>query len=217
VSSGKLLRSIKWSGGTVWRLSFDNTGTRLLVRANGKEDSVFDVASGQLLATLTNTQESQFSRDGSLVIGGNAKHLVVWSTKDWSQIHDLPNGPDYVTRFAVRPDKDLVVIGGPRSARLVRLSSGQDIAKVGEGYTNFAAFAESGSLVFTYTSSGFAIWDTTGRRLCGASDIGNGTMALSANDRWLASAPAGKITDVTIWDAQALLRVCSAPTSSEQQ
>jgi WD40 repeat protein len=217
VESGKLLKGMKWSGGTIWRLTFDNTGTRLLVRANGKEDTVFDVTTGQQLAVLKNTQEAQFSRDGSLVIGGNAKHLIVWSTKDWSQIHDLPNGPDYVTRFAVRPDKDLVVIGGPKSARLVRLSSGEEIAKVGDGYTNFAAFDETGSLVLTYASSSFAIWDTTGRRLCGTSDAGNGTMALSANDRWLASAPVGKITDVTIWDAQALLRACGAPPSANKQ
>jgi len=217
VMSGKLLESMNWSGGTVWRLTFDNTGTRLLVRANRKEDTVYDVTSGQILSTLTNTQEAQFSRDGSLVIGGNAKHLIVWSTKDWSQVRDLPNGPDYVTRFAVSPEKDMVVIGGPKSARLVRLSSGEDIAKVGEGYTNFAAFDQSGSFVLTYTASGFAIWDTSGKRLCGTPDIGNGTVALSANDRWLASAPVGKMTDVTIWDAQALLRTCGAPTSANKQ
>jgi WD40 repeat protein len=217
VDSGKLLTSMKWSGETVWRLSFDNTGTRLLVSANGKEDTVFDVTTGQVLAVLKNTQEGQFSRDGSLVIGGNGKHLIVWSTRDWSQIRDLPNGPDYVTRFAVRSENDLAVIGGPKSARLVRLSSGEDIAKVGDGYTNFAAFDQSGSHVLTYTGSGFAIWDTTGRQLCAASDVGNGKMALSANGRWLASAPVGKITDVTIWDAQALLRACSAPTSANKQ
>jgi WD40 repeat protein len=217
VESGKLLKSMKWTGGTIWRLNFDNTGTRLLVRANGKEDTVFDVTTGQLLAVLKNTQEAQFSRDGSFVIGGNGKHLIVWSTKDWSQIRDLPNGPDYVTRFAVRPENDLVVIGGPKSARLVRLSSGEDIAKVGDGYTNFAAFDQSGLLVLTYTSSGFAVWDTKGTRLCGASGVGNGTMALSANDRWLASAPVGKITDVTIWDAQVLLRACGASPSAPTQ
>ncbi len=211
VDSGKLLKSMKWSGGTIWRLAFDNTGTRLLVRANGKEDTVFDVTSGQLLAVLKNTQEARFSSDGSLVIGGDSKHLIVWSTKDWTQIRDLPNGPDYVTRFAVRPESDLVVIGGPNSARLIRLSSGAEIAKVGDGYTNFAAFDQTGSLVLTYTSSGFSIWDTAGRRLCGAPHVGNGRMALSANDRWLASAPVGQITDVTIWDAQALFRACGAP------
>ncbi|MGO8796503.1 MAG: WD40 repeat domain-containing protein [Candidatus Sulfotelmatobacter sp.] len=215
VESGKLLKSMKWSGETIWRLAFDSTGTRLLVRANGKEDTVFDVTTGQLLAVLKNTQEAQFSRDGGLLIGGNGKHLVVWSTKDWSQIRDLPNGPDYVTRFAVRPENDMVVIGGPKSARLVRLSSGEDIAKVGDGYTNFAAFDQTGSFVLTYTSSGFAIWDTTGRRLCGASDVGSGTMALSSNGRWLASA--GKMTDVTIWDAQILLHACGATASAGEQ
>lgn len=214
VSSGKLLKTIPWSGGTILRLAFDNTGTRLLVSANGDQDVVFDIIAGQRIAILTNTQKAQFSRDGALVIGGNAKHLIVWSTKDWSELQDVPNGPDYVTAFAVRPEKDLVVIGGSKSARLVRLSSGEEVGKVGEGYTNFTAFDQSGSMVLTYTSSGFAIWDTTGRRLCGASDIGNGTMALSANDRWLASAPTGKATDVMIWDFQTLSRACRAAATT---
>jgi hypothetical protein len=143
------------------------------------------------------------------VIGGNAKHLIVWSTKDWSQVRDLPNGPDYVTRFAVQPQKDLVVIGGPKFARLVRLGSGEEVARVGEGYTNFAAFDQGGFRVLTYTSSGFAIWDTTGKRICGAANVGNGTMALSPDDRWLASGPMGNGTDVRIWDAQNLFRACA--------
>jgi len=116
VSSGKL-KTISWTGGTIWRLSFDNSGTRLLVRANGENDAVFDTNSGQRVTTLTNTQEAQFSHDGSLAIGGNAKHIIEWNTKDWSQVRDLPNGPDYLTRFAAYPEKDLIVVGGSRSAR----------------------------------------------------------------------------------------------------
>jgi WD40 repeat protein len=215
VSSGKLQKTISWTGGTIWRLSFDNSGTRLLVRANGEVDTVFDTNSGQRLAALTNTQEAQFSRDGSLVIGGNAKHIVEWSTKDWSQVRDLPNDPDYVTRFAVYPENDLIVVGGSKSVRLVRLSSGEEIASLGGGYTNFAAFSESGSLIFTYPSSGFAIWDTTGKRLCGTLDLGNGTVALSANDRWLAAAPVNGITDVMVWNVKALLSACGAASSAK--
>jgi WD40 repeat protein len=56
VESGKLLKGMQWGGGTIWRLTFDNTGTRLLVRANGKEDTVFDVTTGQQLAVLKNTR-----------------------------------------------------------------------------------------------------------------------------------------------------------------
>jgi WD40 repeat protein len=214
--SGKLRKTIKWTGGTVRGLSFDNTGTRLLVTANGENDTVFDVTGGQLLATLSNTQEAKFSRDGSLVIGGNAKHIIVWNTKDWTQVRDLPNGPDYVTRFAVYPEKDLIIVGGPKSARLIRLSSGEEIAKIGVGYTNFAAFDQSGSLIFTYPSSGFAILDTAGKQLCGTPDLGNGTVALSANDRWLAAAPVNGGTDVMVWNVQALLAACGIPATKSQ-
>jgi WD40 repeat protein len=216
VASGKLSKTIKWTGGTIQQLSFDNTGTRLLVSANGEGDAVFDIT-GQRLATLTTAQKAQFSRDGSLVIGGNAKHLTVWNTKDWSQVRDLPNGPDYVTKFAAYPEKDLVVIGGSKSARLLRLSSGEEVAKVGLGYTNFAAFDQSGSLIFTYPSSGFAIWDTTGKQLCGTPELGNGTVALSANDAWLAAAPVGGGTDVMLWNVRSLLRACGVPDVTDGQ
>jgi len=206
--SRKLVMRAPWSGGTIWRMSFDPSGTRLLVRANGENDTVFDVSTGAKVAVLMNTQEAQFSRDGLVVVGGNAKHITVWDTKDWSQKRDLPNGPDYVTRFAVSPDKELVVVGGPKSARLVRLSTGQDVAKVGVGYTNFAAFDKTGSLIFTYTATGFGVWDTAGKLLCSAKKLGNGTMALSANDRWLASAPGGGGRDITIWNVENMLKSC---------
>jgi WD40 repeat protein len=209
VSSGKLKKRIRWMGGTIWRMSFDPSGAWVLVRANGENDVVFDVATGEKLATLANTQESQFSSDGSFVVGGNSKHLMQWNTKDWTPVRDLPNGPDYVTRFAVEVEKDLVVVGGPKSARLVRLSSGEEVAHVGDGYTNFAAFDRNRALIFTYTSSGFAVWDLSGRRLCGAPGVGNGTMALSPDGRWLAAGIVGGMTDVSVWKLESVQAACS--------
>ncbi len=199
---------------TVQNLAFNPAGTLLDVTANGEDDAVYDVSSGQLLATLTNTQRAQFSRDGALLIGGNAKHLIVWNTKDWSKVSDLPSGPDYVTRIAAFPPRDLVVVGGPKAARLLRLSSGEELAKVGSGYINFAAFNQSGALIFTYASNSFAIWDTSGKQYCSRPDIGNGTVALSADDRWLAAAPVNGGTTVMIWNVQNALDVCGVPAST---
>ena len=221
VATGKLEKRIPWVlktskpgvQNTIDNLVFNPAGTLLDVTANGEDDSVYDVSSGQLLATLTNTQGAQFSRDGAFLIGGNAKHLIVWNTKDWSKASDLPNGPDYVTRIAVFPPKDLVVVGGPNAARLLRLSSGEELAMVGAGYTNFAAFNQSGTLIFTYTSRGFAVWDTSGKQYCSRPDIGNGTVALSADDRWLAAAPVNGGTTVMIWNVQNALDVCGVPAS----
>lgn len=208
LASGKLKRRIPWKGDTIWRLTFDPSSTRILVRANGENDVVFDCNTGQKLATLVNTQEAQFSTDGSILVGGNAKHLIEWSTKDWSPVHDLPNGPEYVTRFAVNPDGQLVVIGGPKSARLVQLSSGQEVAKVGDGYTNFAAFSKDGTLIFTYTSTGFGIWNLTGAQICHTDDMGNGTMALSPDGRWLAAGVVGGMTNVKVWRVEDILKSC---------
>jgi WD40 repeat protein len=212
VSSGKLQkripRTLKRAENVINNFVFSPAGTLLDVTANGDDDTVYDVSSGKLLATLADTTHAQFSSDGSLLIGGNYKHIVVWNTKDWSKVRDLPNGPDYVTAIAVSSEKDLVVIGGPKVARLLRLSTGDELAKVGTGYTNFAAFGQDGALLYMYPSSGFGIWDNSGKQYCMKAHLGNGTIALSANNRWLASAPVGGLTSVTVWDVQSALRAC---------
>jgi len=121
---------------TVDKLMFNPAGTLLNVTANGMVDSVYDVSSGQLVTTPTNTQGAQFSADGAWLVGGNAQHLAVWNTKDWTKLHDFPNGPEYVTQIAVSPGADFVIVGGPKSARLLRLSNGDEVARVGSGFTN---------------------------------------------------------------------------------
>jgi WD40 repeat protein len=219
VSSGKLRkripRNLKRAENVIDNFVFNPAGTLLDVTANGDDDTVYDVSTGKLVATLTDTKHAQFSNDGSLLIGGNYQHLIVWNTRDWSKVRALPNGPDYVTAISVFPEKDLVVVGGPKVARLLRLTSGEEVARVGLGYTNFAAFNQSGSLIFAYPSSGFGIWDTAGRQYCMKAHLGNGTMALSANNRWLAAAATGGgSTSVMIWNVQSALRACGIPSES---
>jgi WD40 repeat protein len=217
VGSGKLLRQIprvlKRAENTVDKFEFSAGGSLLDVTANGDDDMVYDVSSGKLLATLANTKHAEFSKDGSLLIGGNYQHLIEWNTKGWTKVRDLPNGPDYVTRIAAFPEGDLVVVGGPKVALLRRLSSGEEVASVGAGFTNFAAFNRGGTLIFTYSASsgsGFSVWTTAGRRICSRQDLGNGTAALSANGRWLAAAPKNGGTTVAIWDMQNALNACGA-------
>ena len=210
VASGKSELRIKWTGGDIRRLSFDPSAKRLLVSANGNDDKVFDLANGQLVADLKNTRQGRFSRDGSLIIGGDYQHLITWSTQDWKVVRDLPNGPDYVTTIAVYPEKDLEVVGGPHSARLLNLRSGKQIAQVGVGYTNFASFDHAGSLVFTYMSSGFSVWDIRGNKFCSQSDMGNGTIALSPDGTWLAAGQVNRATDALVWNVHEILAACSA-------
>jgi Anaphase-promoting complex subunit 4 WD40 domain/WD domain, G-beta repeat len=217
VSSGKMQKRIprtsKQAENVVDNFTFNAAGTLLDVTANGDDDAVYDVSTGKLVATLTNTRHAQFSNDGSLLIGGDDRHLVIWNTKDWSTVRDLPNGPDYVTTIAAFPEKDLVVIGGPKMARLLRLSSGEEVARVGLGYTNFAAFSQNGSLIFMYPSSGFGIWDTTGKQYCVKAHLGNGTAALSAHNRWLAAASVGG-KSVMVWNVQSALSACGVSSTT---
>lgn len=218
-ADGKLIRRIPWSlttstpgvQRTIKQFEFNASGNLLLVSSNGENDLVFDVSSGQLVAMLTATQQGQFSRDGAFVVGGNAKHLIEWNTKDWTKVSDVPNGPDYVTRIAAFPERDLAVVGGPKNARLVRLSSGEELAQVGQGYTNFAAFSDDGTLILTYSSSRFGVSDTTGTQYCYKEDLGNGTVALSADGRWLAAAMVNGGTTVAIWNLKSTLSACGVP------
>ena len=101
------------------------------------------------------------------------------------------------------------------------MSSASEIANVGTGYTNFATFNRSGLLIFTYVSSGFGVWDTSGKEFCVAPDLGNGTMALSSDNRWLAGGAVGRGNSVMIWNMQNALSACgissmesTAPTAS---
>jgi WD40 repeat protein len=219
ISSGKVNRTIPWSNHsgyedrTIQSMSFDSNGTRLLVASNGQDLKVFNVSTGTLIATLTNTRRGQFSPDGSLVIGGDYRHLLTWSTQSWQPVRDLPNGPDYVTTVAANPTRDLEVVGGPNSARLLKLTTGAELGTVGNGYTNFAALDRTGSRIFTYTSRGFAVWDATGKQYCLRPEMGNGIMALSPDNRWLAAAQ-GQLTDVAIWDVSSILIACSAQNSA---
>jgi len=216
VLTGTTLLKIPRTGGFVKRLSFDPEGKRLLVSANGDDDKVFDVTDGHLLAELLNTQEGQFSRDGSLVVGGNAKHLITWATTDWTKRQDLPGGPDYVVTMAADIEKDLVLVGGPNTARLLKLSSGEEIAKVGQGYTNFAAFNQPGTLVLDYAGKGFGVWSSDGKKYCLEPNLGSNVVALSPNDEWVAMATGDKETAVMLWKLSTITAACGVASLGDK-
>jgi len=220
LASGQLIMKIerpaKMTDNTIQRLEIDPTATFLDVTANGEDDLVYDVSSGKLLATLTDTKHASFSRDGTLLIGGNSKHLIVWRTKDWSKVSDFPNGHGYVTAIATFPEKDLVVVGSSEMARLLRLSSGEELARVGTDYTHFAAFNENGTLIFTY-SEDFSVWDSSGKRYCSKPDIANGTMAISPNGQWLAAGIVKGANSINVWNLQTALATCGVASDEKSQ
>ncbi|PYT98256.1 MAG: hypothetical protein DMG38_15965 [Acidobacteria bacterium] len=221
LASGQVIRKIerptKKTDNTIQRLEVDPTATFLDVTANGEDDLVYDVSSGKQLATLTDTKHASFSRDGALLIGGNSKHLIVWRTKDWSKVSDFPNSHGYVTAIATFPEKDLVVVGSSEMARLLRLISGEELARVGTGFTHFAAFNESGTLIFTYTSEGFSVWDSSGKRYCSKPHIGNGTTAISPDGRWLAGGIVHGANSINVWNLQTALAACGVAPDKKSQ
>lgn len=218
--SGAVKRTIAWSSGvgsedhTIQSVIMNPDSTEILVASNGQDLKVFDVASGALLATLTNTRRGAFSPDGSLVIGGDYRHLMTWNAKNWEVVRDLPNpGPGYVTTVAADSAHDIEVVGGSKSARLLKLTTGAEIGVLGDA-TNFVAINNTGSLVFTYTSSGFAIFDAMGRLRCRKPGNNYYTMAISPDNHWLAAAPSGQLTDVAVWDLSEVIGSCSSDMGS---
>lgn len=219
VASGQLIRKIerpaKKTDTTIQRLEFDPTASFLVVTANGEDDVVYDVSSGKLLATLTDTKRACFSKDGALLVGGNYQHLIAWRTKNWSKVSDFPNSHGYVTAMAALPNKDFVVIGSSEMARLVRLSTGEELANVGTGFTHLAAFDRSGTMLLTYTSRRLAVWDTKGKKHCERSDVANGTMALSPDDRWLAAGIVDGGPSISVWKGQDIAGLCGGPSAAD--
>ncbi len=206
VASGELKRRIPWDGDDIWQLSLDPSETRLLVSANRQDDCVFDLSTGQKIATLARTRYGQFSRDGALIVGGNKEHLNVWNTNTWEQVKDFPN-TEAVWQLAAIPEKNLAILGGLKTTRLVRLDTGGEVAKLGDGRANFVAFHPNGSVFFTYAGNGFIVWDMTGKPLCTRRHLGNGHTALSGNGRWLAAAQVGA-RELFVWDVDQVLREC---------
>jgi WD40 repeat protein len=218
VQSGRLVqrisRTLKRAENVVAKFEFNPATTLLDVTANGDDDAVYEISSGKLLLTLTDTRQARFSLDGSLLIGGNYQHLIAWSTKDWGKVSDVPNGPDYVRRIAAFPQKDLAVVGGPKAVRLVRISSGEELAKVGTGWTNFTEFDRDGRMVFTYAGNVFSVWDLKGTQYCARVALGNGTLAMSPDNRWLAAAPLDGSLEVSIWNLPRALDSCGGSATT---
>jgi WD40 repeat protein len=218
--SGKLAqripRTLKRAENVIAKFEFNPAATLLDVSANGDDDAVYEIPSGKFLLTLTNTRQARFSSDGSLLIGGNNQHLIVWNTTNWSKVSDVPNGPEYVRRVAVFPERNIAVVGGPQAVRLVRISSGEELARVGAGWANFAEFDRDGGLVLTYAGGIFSVWDTKGTQYCTRAALGNGTLALSPDNRWLASAPLDGSLEVSIWNLPTALKTCGALASTTE-
>lgn len=118
-----------------------------------------------------------------------------------------------MTTVAADPAHDIEVVGGSKSARLLKLTTGAEIGVVGDA-TNFVAINNDGSLVFTYTSSGFAVFDAMGRLRCRKPGDNYYTMAISPDNHWLAAAPSGQLTDVAVWDLSHVIGPCSSDMGS---
>jgi WD40 repeat protein len=214
VPSGERIKTIRVKPNSTgdyypFALSFNPAATLLDATLNGEDDTVYSVSSGKLVAVLSGTQYGQWSSDGASITGGDYNHLIAWNTQNWTKTFNWPNGTDYVSTVAIFPPKDLVVVGGGKGARLIRLSTNKKIAQLGSGNIELASFSPDGSMIFTETDDKFAVWDSSGKLQCSASSPQGEVFAVSPDGRWLAAPekPNGS-TSVLVWNLPKALSNC---------
>lgn len=216
VLTGKLERRIprphRFPDNTIQQFDFNLAGTLLHITANSEDDSIYDLSTGKVAATLPNTRRARFSADGSLLVGENNDHLIVWNTKDWAELQEFPNGPGYATSIAVSPDSTLVMAGTSKVGRLLRLDSAVEVARISGGYTSFGAFDDAGFLL-VLAHEGLAVFDRQGNKLCANPNFGSPALALSSDGLSFAAALPSAGATVAVWNLQKALQACGVPVS----
>lgn len=212
--SGKVLRRIKWEETTnepgvqrtVKNLHFSPSGAMISVTSNGSDVVVYDVKSGEKLATLTDTRDGQFSSDGSIFVGANHRVLTVWQVDGWKPLHTFPAGPDYVTAIAVAPDKSTVLIGGPHGTKLINLNNGALLGQFGTGYVSSVSYLANGSAAVIRDSK-LALWNFNGQAGCIDDKVEARYALLSPGDEWLVGG-AQHQRDVLLWRGESIKTAC---------
>jgi WD40 repeat protein len=214
--TGKVIRRIKWEDGTnqpgvqrtVNKLHFSPSGTMLSVTSNGSDVIIYDLKSGQKMATLTETRDGQFSSDGSIFVGANYQVLTVWKVDGWKPLHVFPAGPDYVTAVAIAPDKGTVLVGGPNGTKLIDLNNGTVLAQFGDSYVSSVSYLADGSAAVIRDSK-LALWNFKGQAGCTDTKLEARDALLSPGGEWLVGG-AQHQRDVLLWKGKSIKTACSS-------
>ncbi len=211
VETRKKIHAFK--GGTAVALSSDGR----ILEKDGNGIEIIDLPSGKVKRTIpwSSGMGSEDHTIQSVTMNPNNTQILVASNGQDLKVFDVTSSVLLATlsntrRGTFSPDGSLVV-GGDHSHLMTWNAKNwevlRDLPNGGPGYVT----SNTGPLIFTYTSHGFAIWDAAGRLRCLKPGNGYYTMAVSPDNHWLAAAPSNQLTDVAFWDLSELIASCSQP------
>jgi len=187
------------------RMSFSPSDAYLAVNANGSDISIYDAKTCKFLATLADARDGGFTPDGKQFIGANYQKLTVWGVDGWKLLSTFPAGPDYTNSFAVSPDGQTVLIGGPNYAKLVRISDGMVLRKLGTGWVLGVAYLTS-DVLMVRDHNQLAFWSEDGKLLCSNTKVDGPNVAMSKNG--VLAVGLGHQRDISLWSDAEVRQAC---------
>ncbi|SMX36855.1 trypsin-like peptidase domain-containing protein [Maliponia aquimaris] len=191
----KSVRTILGRGRILWSAEFSPDGTRIVTASGDKTARVWDVATGQVVATLSGVgllavvgielRSAAFSPDGTRVVTASGDGFArVWDSATGRQLRAFIGHGDSVLSAEFSPDgRRVVTASSDKTARVWDVATGRVVATLSGVGIDFrsAAFSPNGTRVVTACGDGLArVWDSeTGRQL--RTLIGHKDAVLSAS------------------------------------
>ena len=157
------------TGGPMWDAAFSPDGNRVVTANNDGTAQIWEIATGQLLLTLTGhngiTRGVVFSPDGKMVLTVSEDHTAkLWDVGTGMELRRFVGHTDIVSSGVFSPDAQYVVTTGfDGTARVWETQTGKLIlvySHQGPGHLNRIMFSPDGNSVVTSADDGTArIWN----------------------------------------------------------
>jgi len=217
VQTSRILATVKGHTGEVWSVAVNRAGTQLASISGDGTAKVWDVATGQVLATLqTNIPYSLvgtgavFSADGKqlLTVSGD-NSATLWDIATSQALFTLKGHTALVSSVAISPDGKLFATAGDDpTVKLWDADTGKEVATLTghDGNALNLAFSPDGKTIYAGSDGdGYAIaWDVaTGKELFrfSAHSLVFGVDAIAASPDGTRLATGEFDTTVRVWDS----------------